>query len=165
MKNIISEISKEERNRILEMHKKATTNQYLVNEQGDEPIGMANPATTPIGGPLTGVLVNQLGEKTVSWGDTIEFNFKDLKNSGKGPLTINKIVPRSSNMMVDAKLPITLAPGQSFNLRVKAKMVQGGTTTRPDQNGVMNYDVPVFIYTDGKKEMYQLYCRATLQLQ
>jgi hypothetical protein len=33
MKKIISEISQEERNRILEMHKKVTTNQYLVNEQ------------------------------------------------------------------------------------------------------------------------------------
>jgi len=165
MKNIISEISQQERNRILEMHKKATTNQYLVNEQGDEPIGMANPATTPKGGPLTGVLVSQLGEKTVSWGDTIEFNFKDLKNSGQGPLTIKKIVPSSDSMMVDTKLPITLAPGQSFPLKVKVKMVQGGTTTRPDQNGVINYDVPVRIYTDGKREMYQIYCRATLYLQ
>jgi hypothetical protein len=122
-------------------------------------------APTAAGGPLTGVLVSQLGEKTVSWGDTIEFNFKALKNSGQGPLTIKKIVPSSDNMMVDTKLPITLAPGQSFPLKVKAKMVQGGTTTRPDQNGVMNYDVPVFIYTDGKKERYQIQCRATLYLQ
>ena len=68
-------------------------------------------------------------------------------------------------MMVDTKLPITLAPGQSFPLKVKVKMVQGGTTTRPDQNGVINYDVPVRIYTDGKREMYQIYCRATLYLQ
>lgn len=34
MKKIISEISQEERNRILEMHKKATSNQYLNEEEG-----------------------------------------------------------------------------------------------------------------------------------
>ena len=37
MKNIISEISQEERDRILEMHKKATTNQFLVSEEIETP--------------------------------------------------------------------------------------------------------------------------------
>jgi hypothetical protein len=37
MKKIISEISQEERNRILEMHKKATINQHLVSE-GNETV-------------------------------------------------------------------------------------------------------------------------------
>ena len=32
MKNIISEISQQEKNRILEMHKRATSNQYLMEE-------------------------------------------------------------------------------------------------------------------------------------
>lgn len=41
MKNIISEISQQEKNRILEMHKKATSNQYLMEE--DENAMMENP--------------------------------------------------------------------------------------------------------------------------
>ena len=41
-------------------------------------------------------------------------------------------------------------------------MTGGGTSTRPDQNGVINYDQSVYVFTDGKKERYQFYCRATL---
>jgi hypothetical protein len=37
MKNIISEISQKEKNRILEMHKKATSNQYLMEEKEAQP--------------------------------------------------------------------------------------------------------------------------------
>lgn len=166
MKNIISEISQQERNRILEMHKKATTNQYLVNEQGDEPIGMPNPSTGTVpvvkGGPLTGSLVVQLGEKTVKWGETIEFKFSNVKNSGKGPITIKKFVPRADSMTIDTKVPFTLNPGQAFSFTVKVKLTQGNSTQRPDGNGVINYDVPVFIETDGAKERYQFYCRAIL---
>ena len=155
MKNIISEISQKEKNRILEMHKKATSNQYLMEEEE---------TMTPDvkGGPLTGSLVAQLGEKTVNWGDTIEFTFPNVKNSGNGPITINKIIPSSDSATVDTKVPFTLKPGETFSFTVKVKITEGGTTTRPDQNGVINYDVPVYVYTDGKKPRFQFYCRATL---
>lgn len=155
MKNIISEISQEERNRILEMHKKATSNQYLMEE-----VETMTPDVK--GGPLTGSLVAQLGEKTVNWGDTIEFTFPNVKNSGNGPITINKIMPSSDSATVDTKVPFTLKPGETFSFTVKVKITEGGTTTRPDQNGVINYDVPVYVYTDGKKPRFQFYCRATL---
>lgn len=114
------------------------------------------------GGPLTGSLVAQLGEKTVNWGDTIEFTFPNVKNSGNGPITINKIMPSSDSATVDTKVPFTLKPGETFSFTVKVKITEGGTTTRPDQNGVINYDVPVYVYTDGKKPRFQFYCRATL---
>jgi hypothetical protein len=161
MKKIISEISQEERNRILEMHKKAIINQHLVSEEMEP----TTPEPKVGGGPLTGKLVSQLGEKTVSWGDTIVFDFGDQKNSGQGPLTINKFMGSSDNMMVDTKVPFTLRPGETFPLQVKVKLVEGGTTTRPDANGVINYDVPVYVFTDGKKPRYQYQCRATLYLQ
>jgi len=116
-------------------------------------------------GPLIGVYVVQLGEKTVKWGDTIEFQFKDLKNKGTAPLTISKITPSSENMTVDTKLPLILQPGQTFFPKVSVKLVEGGTTTKPDQNGVINYDTTVLVDTDGKKSRYTLYCRATLTIQ
>jgi len=116
-------------------------------------------------GPLIGVYVVQLGEKTVKWGDTIEFQFKDLKNKGTAPLTISKITPSSENMTVDTKLPLIIQPGQTFSPKVSVKLVEGGTTTKPDQNGVINYDTTVLVDTDGKKSRYTLYCRATLTIQ
>ena len=155
MKNIISEISQKEKNRILEMHKKATSNQYLMEEE-------ETPAPDVKGGPLTGPLVVQLGEKTVNWGDTVEFTFSNVKNSGNGPITINKIMPSSDSATVDTKVPFTLKPGETFSFTVKVKMTGGGTSTKPDQNGVINYDQPVYVFTDGKKERYQFQCRATL---
>jgi hypothetical protein len=116
-------------------------------------------------GPLIGVYVVQLGEKTVKWGDTIEFQFKDLKNKGTAPLTISKITPSSENMTVDTKLPLILQPGQTFSPKVIVKLIEGGTTTKPDQNGIINYDTTVLVDTDGKKSRYTLYCRATLTIQ
>jgi hypothetical protein len=116
-------------------------------------------------GPLMGTPIVQLGEKTVKWGDTIEFQFKDLKNKGTAPLTISKITPSSENMTVDTKLPLILQPGQTFSPKVIVKLVEGGTTTKPDQNGVINYDTTVLVDTDGKKSRYTLYCRATLTIQ
>jgi len=116
-------------------------------------------------GPLMGTPIVQLGEKTVKWGDTIEFQFKDLKNSGTAPLTISKITPSSENMTVDTKLPLILQPGQTFSPKVSVKLVEGGTTTKPDQNGVIKYNTTVLVDTDGKKSRYTLYCRATLTIQ
>jgi hypothetical protein len=42
MKNIISEISQKEKNRILEMHKKATSNQYLMEEEEVQPFKLVS---------------------------------------------------------------------------------------------------------------------------
>lgn len=155
MKNIISEISQKEKNRILEMHKKATSNQYLMEEEE---------TMTPDvkGGPLTGSLVAQLGEKLVYLGDTIEFTFSNIKNSGNGPITINKIMPSSDSATVDTKVPFTLKPGETFSFTVKMKISKDTPLISPDMNGVAEFDMPVYVMTDGKKPKYQFNCRATL---
>lgn len=160
MKNIISEISQKEKNRILEMHRRATSNQYLMEE--DEPAAPQVTSAPPVkGGPLTGKLVVQLGQKTVNWGDTVKFTFSDIKNSGTGPITINKIIPRSASATVDTDLPLTLQPGETFSFTVEMEISKDTPLIRPDMNGVADFDMPVFVYTDGKKPTYQFNCRAT----
>ena len=142
----------------------------VINEQDEKPIGMPNPATVDLPrpetngqkGPLVGTLVSQLGRVNAGWNETIEFDFPMIKNSGSLPITINKIMGSSDNMIIDTKVPFTVPPKKSFPLKVRVKLKEGGTTTRPDANGVINYDVPVYIFTDKKKEIYHLYCRATI---
>jgi hypothetical protein len=134
----------------------------IVLEQ--EPIGMPNPSTGKVGGggPLTGTLVVENKPMNVRFGETLNFRFREIKNSGKLPITIKRFVGSSDNMFFSKQVPFTLQPGETFQLEVKVKLQKGGTTTRPDQNGVVNYDVPFYIMTDGKKERYQFYCRQTL---
>ena len=129
-----------------------------------DPIGMPNPSTGKVGGggPLTGTLVVRNKPMDVRFGEILNFRFREIKNSGKLPITIKRFVGSSDNMFFDKKVPFTLQPGESFQLDVKVKLQKGGTTTRPDQNGEVEYDVPFYIITDGKKERYQFYCRQTL---
>jgi hypothetical protein len=157
MKNILSEISQQEKNRILEMHKNSTKKFYLSEEET---------TVTGNGGPLAGQLVSRVDGKTFQWGDTVEFKFPGLRNAGQGDLVINSFMGQSDNMTTDLKLPMTLpAGGNTGPFTVKVLLEQGGTTTRPDMNGVVNYDVSAYLVTNSKKGKYQIYCRGEFFVQ
>ena len=161
MKNIISEISQEERNRILEMHKKATTNQYLVSEE------METTTTEPkvAGGPLTGPLAVRNPEGSAEFGQTIEFKVRGMKNSGSVPITIERILPMNSNMTIDIdkQVPFTLAAGETFDFTAKQKLVKGATSLENmDQNGVVEFEGRIVIETDAKNPKHTVFCRQKL---
>jgi hypothetical protein len=157
MKNIISEITQEEKNRILEMHRKSTNRLYLSEEE-----------TTPsgTGGPLVGIMVSRADGGTYNWGDTVEFKFPGLKNAGQAPIVVNQFMGSSDNMTSSLKLPMTVpAGGNTGPFSVMVRLELGGTTTRPDVNDLINYDVPAYLVTDGKKPKYQIYCRGEFRVR
>ena len=85
---------------------------------------MPNPSTGKVGGggPLTGTLVVRNKPMDVRFGETLNFRFREIKNSGKLPITIKRFVGSSDNMFFDKKVPFTLQPGESFQLDVKVKL-------------------------------------------
>ena len=163
MKNILFETSQQEKNRILEMHKKATNKHYLVNEQGETQTGMTGDTETPVvyGGPLVGTMVVANQQGPVEFGKKIQFKFSGLKNAGTAPLTIMKIRPMNDNMkIIDKQTPFILKPGESFGFTAEQLLQKGGTSTESmDQNGVLEYEQRIIIQTNGKKQNYQLFCR------
>jgi hypothetical protein len=161
MKKIISEISQEERNRILEMHKKATINQHLVSEEMEP----TTPEPKVAGGPLTGPMVVRNPDAEAEFGQTIEFKFRGIKNSGSAPMTVKRILPMNSNMTIDInkEFPFTLQPGETFDFTAKQNLVKNGTATQNmDINGVVEYEQRILIETDGKKAKYVVFCRQKL---
>jgi hypothetical protein len=145
----------------------ATIVKRVINEQGEGPIGMPNPATTDgSGGPLTGgPMVIRNSNAPAKFDQTIEFKFKGVKNSGSVPMTIKRIRPMNSNMTIDInkQFPFTLAPGETFDFTAKQKLVKGGTATQNmDTNGVVDYEQRIMIETDGKKANYGFLCRQKL---
>jgi len=170
MKRIL--ISEEEKSRILNLHKKAilvenpvastaaTATPAATTQTAATPATPATPAAT--GGPLTGQLLSRV-DGTFKWGDTIQFKFNGVKNSGQGPITINRFMGSSDNMTSDIKIPTTLAAGATLEpFTVNVVLQKGGTTTTPAADGKVYYDVPFYLFTDGKKQRYQFYCRGTL---
>ena len=167
MKNHLSEISSQEKNRILEMHKKSTQRHYLVEDKETPPQPTPTPNTPsispPHGGPLVGTILARNPEGSVEFGQTIEFKFPKIKNSGGAPITIIKIMPHNDNMKVDKPVPFTVKPGETFELTAKHFLQKGGTSTQKmDMNGVVDFDQHITIFTDGKKPNYLLYCRQKL---
>jgi len=110
------------------------------------------------GGPLTGLLISRVDNKTFKYGDTVPFEFNQgLKNSGKGNITITGFT--GYDMKTDLKLPMTLPPGGStgkFNINLYLR--QG--SFNPNQE----YDSSAFLLTDGKKPNYQLYLRGNFKV-
>jgi hypothetical protein len=135
----------------------------VINEQ-EGPIGMPNPATSKgMGGPLTGTLVVRNPDANVRFGQEIEFIFRGIKNSGSAPITIKRIIPMNSNMMIDKQVPFTVNPGETFVLRAKQKLERGATSLKKvNEEGLVEFEGIIAVMTDGKKEKYQLYCRQNL---
>lgn len=134
----------------------------VINEQ-EGPIGMPNPATTVrTGGPLTGgPMIVRNPDGAAEFGQTIEFKFRGIKNSGSVPMTIKRILPMNSNMTIDTnkQFPFILQPGETFDFTAKQKLVKGGTATQKmDINGVVEYEQRIMIETDGKKANYYFIC-------
>ena len=129
----------------------------VIKEQDTQTLGAT-------GGPLTGSLVVRNQPAKVRVGDTLEFKFRAIKNSGNGPITINKITPMNSNMSIETKVPFTVNPGQTFELIAKQKLVKDGTAYRNmDGDGYVDIEERIIIETNGKKPKYTLYCRQELQ--
>ena len=128
-------------------------------EGGTNTSGTNTEGTNQIkGGPLTGLFISRVDNKTFKYGDTVPFEFNQgLKNSGKGNITITGFT--GYDMKTDLKLPMTLPPGGStgkFNVNLYLR--QG--SFNPNQE----YDSSAFLLTDGKKPRYQLYLRGNFKV-
>jgi hypothetical protein len=113
-------------------------------------------------GPLTGQLVINKGNITSNWGDRLVFEFT-VKNAGKKPIDILKVIGSCECQASDPKNIQTIAAGKTglIKVYVDIKKSQLGNQV---QNGVINYDKSVIVVTNGMKEKYQLYTRATIKV-
>ncbi|MFM7594830.1 MAG: DUF1573 domain-containing protein [Flavobacteriales bacterium] len=114
-------------------------------------------------GPLSGTFVINKGEIEAKWGDSIIFVF-NVKNSGTKSINILDVVgsctcqtPYPSNIQ-------KIQPGKTGYIKVKLAL---NKSVLADDlvNGIIDYDKSVIVYTNGKKEKYQLYCRAKIKIK
>ncbi len=114
-------------------------------------------------GPLTGTLVINKGEIDKKWGDKIDFEFT-VKNAGTKPLEIKKVTGSCDCQTSHSSNIQTIQPGKTgvIKVTVDVNKTQLGNQV---QNGVINYDKSVIVTTNGKKERYQLYTRATIRIK
>jgi hypothetical protein len=114
-------------------------------------------------GPLTGTLVINKGEIEKRWGDKIEYEFR-VKNAGTQPLDIKKVTGSCDCQTSHPKNIQTIQPGKTgvIKVTIDVNKTQLGNQVK---NGVINYDRSVIVTTNGKKEKYQLYTRATIRIK
>lgn len=130
----------------------------VINEQPDGMMGGT-------GGPLTGTLMVRNPDAFVKYGDYLEFTWSAIKNAGKGPITIKRIIPMNSNMLIDKKGPFTVGPGETFELKAKQKLEKNATSLQNiDENGKVEFEGRILIETDGRKKNYYIYCRQNLTI-
>ena len=114
-------------------------------------------------GPLTGQLVINKGEITANWNERLVFDFV-VKNAGTKPISILQVIGSCECQASDPKNIQTIAAGKTGTIKVfvDIKKAQLGNQV---SNGVINYDRSVIVVTNGKKEKYQLYTRATIKIK
>jgi hypothetical protein len=161
MKNILSEISQQEKNRILEMHKAASANHYLSEQDA---------TTTGKGGPLVGGLIAKPDKTTVKYNDTINFVFNP-KNAGDGPITIERLDCRSTSYKFITEPPITIPAGETKPLQAQLILkpdTANGTktieTSVDPSTGMVGLDSVATITTDSGKK-YTAYFRGEITIQ
>ena len=133
----------------------------VINEQPN-PTNMMGES----GGPLTGTLVVRNPDAFVKYGDYLQFTWSAIKNAGKGPITIKRIIPFNDNTTVDKKVPFTVGPGETFVLKAKHKLEEGATSLEKiDENGRVEFEGEILIETDGKKKNYKIYYRQSLTIR
>jgi hypothetical protein len=161
MKNILSEISQQEKNRILEMHKSASANHYLSEQETT----VSN--QEPVVGHLTGDFTVDLGEMMVDPSKNITWEWT-INNTGKGPISI-KEVKTSFGAISDPSNIQTIQPNESGNIKVTLKMedylkreVGYDFPGQKDiMNGLLEFDMAVLLITEnGRKKKYQLNAKA-----
>jgi len=114
-------------------------------------------------GPLTGTLVNNKGEIEIKWGDKIEYEF-NLKNTGTKDIKILKIIVSCGCQSTDDSNIQTIQAGKTGKIRLTVNVDED--SLKDDLvNGVIKYDKSVIVVTNGKKEKYQLYTRATIKIK
>lgn len=114
-------------------------------------------------GPLTGTLVINKGEIEKKWGDLIEYEF-NVKNSGTKAIDILKVTGSCDCQSTYASNIQTIQPGKTGKIKVTVKVDKNQLSSLVE-NGVIDYDKSVIVVTNGKKEKYQLYTRATIKLK
>ena len=113
-------------------------------------------------GPLTGKLVINKGEIYKNWGETIDFEFT-VKNAGTKPLDIKKITGECSCQTSFPGNIQTIQPGKTGVIKIQVIVEE--SLRKYVKDGVLNYDKSVIVTTNGKKEKYQLYTRATIRIK
>jgi len=114
-------------------------------------------------GPLTGTLVINKGEIYKNWGDKIDFEFT-VKNAGTKPLDIKKVTGSCDCQTTYESNIQTIQPGKTGVIKVTVDLKKSQLGNQV-VNGVINYDKSVIVATNGKKEKYQLYTRATIRIK
>jgi hypothetical protein len=113
-------------------------------------------------GPLTGTLVINKGEIEKKWNDKIEYEF-NLKNTGTKAIEILKVIGSCGCQTLNSSNIQRIQPGKSGKIRVTVDVNED--ILKDDLvNGVIDYDKSVIVVTNGKKEKYQLYTRATIKI-
>ena len=108
-------------------------------------------------GPLVGQIVINKGDMKVKWEQEVAYEFK-VKNAGKAPLNIIKIIGSCDCQTLDPTNIQTIAAGKEGIIRVTVKIEKTQLGTQVI-NGAIKYDKSVIVVTNGKKEKYQLYTR------
>jgi len=114
-------------------------------------------------GPLTGTLVINKGEIEKKWGEKIEYEF-NVKNSGTKAIDILKVTGACDCQSTYASNIQTIQPGKTGKIKVTVT-VSKEKLGSDFKNGVIDYDKSVIVVTNGKKEKYQLYTRATIKIK
>lgn len=114
-------------------------------------------------GPLTGTLVINKGEIEKKWNEKIEFEF-NVKNSGTKAIDILKVTGSCDCQSTYASNIQTIQPGKTGKIKVSVEVNKDFLGSLVE-NGVIDYDKSVIVVTNGKKEKYQLYTRATIKVK
>jgi len=114
-------------------------------------------------GPLTGTLVINKGEIEKKWGEKIEYEF-NVKNSGTKAIDILKVTGSCDCQSTDESNIQTIQAGKTGKIKVTVKVDKNQLGSLVE-NGVIDYDKSVIVVTNGKKEKYQLYTRATIKIK
>jgi hypothetical protein len=115
------------------------------------------------GGPLTGNLVCNKGQIKAKWGDELIFEFK-VKNSGKGDLKVLDLVTACECQTTYPSNIQTIKSGEYGEIKIKV-IVSKQQLGNQVNNGVIEYNKPISLTTDGKKKRYELYTRARIVIE
>lgn len=114
-------------------------------------------------GPLTGILVINKGEVEKKWGEKIEYEFI-VKNAGAKAIEILKVTGSCDCQTSNPANLQTIQPGKTGVIKMVVKVDQKNLGSEVT-NGIINYDKSVIVVTNGKKQKYQLYTRATIKIK
>jgi hypothetical protein len=125
MKNILFETSQQEKNRILEMHKKATNKHYLVNEQGEQLLKVGSTYESTMQDNAEGLILKVLKITPIQGCDVKEIELQ----SRKGAIKIGYI--KGANL-IPGEMSRTAGGGKSPNPCVDFKDMMSFGNLEPE---------------------------------